>query len=72
MPDKGIPEEAASGARCIAVVPHLLKGAFIFGGEYGQGVVTCRTSFRAGVLRHFLGWVVEALAFRLVERASIW
>src|SRR5579872_6866280 len=43
-PDKGIPEEVASGARCIAVVPHMIKGAFVFGGEYGQGVATCRTS----------------------------
>ncbi|MGA7107763.1 MAG: lipid-binding SYLF domain-containing protein, partial [Terracidiphilus sp.] len=30
-------------ATCVAVVPGMLKGAFIFGGQYGQGVVTCRT-----------------------------
>jgi lipid-binding SYLF domain-containing protein len=43
-PDKGIPEEVLEHARCIAVVPHLLKGGFVFGGENGRGVATCRTS----------------------------
>lgn len=43
-PDKGIPEEVLNGARCIAVVPDMAKGAFIVGGEHGRGVVTCRTA----------------------------
>jgi lipid-binding SYLF domain-containing protein len=43
-PDKGIPEEVLNGAKCIAVVPSMAKGGFIFGGEHGRGVVTCRTS----------------------------
>lgn len=43
-PDKGIPDEIAAGAKCVAVVPSLKKGAIGFGGQYGQGVVTCRTS----------------------------
>jgi lipid-binding SYLF domain-containing protein len=42
-PDKGIPDTILRDATCVAVVPGLLKGAFIFGAEYGQGVVTCRT-----------------------------
>ena len=42
-PDKGIPEEVLNGAKCIAVVPTMAKGAFIVGGEHGRGVVTCRT-----------------------------
>jgi SH3 domain-containing YSC84-like protein 1 len=42
-PDKGIPEGIAKKAMCIAVIPGVVKGAFIFGAEYGQGVVTCRT-----------------------------
>ena len=42
-PDKAIPDEILSDATCVGVVPGLLKGAFIFGAEYGQGVVTCRT-----------------------------
>ena len=41
--DRGIPMNILEQATCVAVVPHELKGAFIFGGQYGQGVVTCRT-----------------------------
>ena len=43
-PDNGIPEEVLEHAKCIAVVPHLLKGGFVFGAENGRGVATCRTS----------------------------
>ena len=42
-PDKGIPQEVFENAKCIAVVPNLIKGAFIFGGKHGRGVATCRT-----------------------------
>jgi lipid-binding SYLF domain-containing protein len=43
-PDKGIPEEILAKAKCIAVVPSLMKAALGLGGQYGQGVVTCRTA----------------------------
>jgi lipid-binding SYLF domain-containing protein len=43
-PDKGIPEEVLHHAKCIAVVPHLIKGGFVFGAEGGRGVATCRTA----------------------------
>jgi|SRR5579883_472437 lipid-binding SYLF domain-containing protein len=42
-PDKGVPDSIVKQATCIAVVPSLKKAAFIVGGQYGQGVVTCRT-----------------------------
>jgi lipid-binding SYLF domain-containing protein len=42
-PDKGIPEEVLGSAECVAVVPSLLNGGFIFGGRYGKGVASCRT-----------------------------
>jgi lipid-binding SYLF domain-containing protein len=42
-PDKGIPEEVIEHAKCIAVVPHMIKGGFVFGAEGGRGVATCRT-----------------------------
>jgi SH3 domain-containing YSC84-like protein 1 len=44
MPDKGIPEEVLEHAKCIAVVPHMIKGGFILGGKGGKGVATCRTA----------------------------
>jgi len=43
-PDKGIPEEVLEHAKCIAVVPHLLKGGSVFGAENGRGIATCRTA----------------------------
>src|SRR4030081_1025388 len=42
-PDKGIPEEVLGSAECVAVVPSLLNGGFVFGGRYGRGVASCRT-----------------------------
>jgi len=42
-PDRQIPQSILADATCVGVVPGLVKGAFIFGAEYGQGVVTCRT-----------------------------
>src|SRR5512142_1028228 len=43
-PDKGIPEEVLEHAKCVAVVPRLMKGGFVFGAKHGKGVATCRTS----------------------------
>ena len=42
-PDQRIPEEVLSSAECVAVVPSLLNGGFVFGGRYGKGVASCRT-----------------------------
>jgi lipid-binding SYLF domain-containing protein len=41
--DKSIPSNILEKATCVGVVPGMVKGAFVFGGQYGQGVVTCRT-----------------------------
>ncbi len=43
-PDRGIPEEVLEHAKCVAIVPHMLKGGFVFGAENGRGVATCRTA----------------------------
>lgn len=42
-PDQRIPEEILASADCVAVVPSLLNGGFVFGGRYGKGVASCRT-----------------------------
>jgi lipid-binding SYLF domain-containing protein len=41
--DRSIPMNILDQATCVGVVPGLIKGAFVFGAQYGQGVVTCRT-----------------------------
>ena len=42
-PDKGIPRDLLEKARCVAIIPGEEKLAFIFGGNYGKGLATCRT-----------------------------
>jgi SH3 domain-containing YSC84-like protein 1 len=42
-PDNGIPDKVLASAKCVAVVPSMIKGGFVFGGEHGRGVATCRT-----------------------------
>ncbi len=44
VPDHAVPNDIARRAVCVGVVPGMVKGAFIFGADYGQGVVTCRTA----------------------------
>jgi lipid-binding SYLF domain-containing protein len=43
-PDKAIPDKVMDDAKCIAVVPSMVKIALGFGGQHGKGVATCRTS----------------------------
>lgn len=43
-PDKGIPQDLLEKAKCVAIVPGEEKLAFIFGGNYGRGLATCRTA----------------------------
>jgi lipid-binding SYLF domain-containing protein len=43
-PDKAIPDKVMSDAKCIAVVPSMIKIAVGFGGNHGKGVATCRTT----------------------------
>ncbi len=41
-PDNGIPQDLLDRAVCVGVVPSELKGAFVFGGAYGRGILVCR------------------------------
>ena len=43
-PDRGIPQDILAHSECIGVIPTMMKAGFGIGGEYGQGVVTCRTN----------------------------
>lgn len=42
--DNGIPEDLWDKAACVIVIPDMKKAAFILGGEYGKGVMSCRTA----------------------------
>lgn len=41
--DDAIPEEVLANAKCVAIVPDMVKGGFVIGGQHGRGVATCRT-----------------------------
>src|SRR5271156_2016694 len=41
-PDKGIPRDLYNKSRCVVIIPGVKKAAFIFGGKYGRGFVSCR------------------------------
>ncbi len=47
-PDKAIPQDLLAKAECIVIVPWLKKGAFIVGGKYGRGFVSCRRENNIG------------------------
>ena len=42
--EKAIPEDVWSKAQCVVVIPSMKKAAFVVGGEYGSGVMSCRTN----------------------------
>jgi lipid-binding SYLF domain-containing protein len=58
-PDRGIPDRIIDNAKCIAVMPSMLKGGFVFGAAYGRGIASCRTE---------KGWT--APAFFVLEGGS--
>jgi len=43
-PDSGIPQDLWKKAECVVVIPSMKKAAFVVGGEYGSGVMSCRTA----------------------------
>jgi SH3 domain-containing YSC84-like protein 1 len=59
-PDRGIPEDLLNSAKCIGIIPGDVKFAFVFGGNYGRGLATCRTAH---------GW--SAPIFLAVEGGSV-
>src|SRR3954451_16929338 len=47
-PDKGIPQDLLENAHCIVIVPGLKTAAFVVGGKYGKGYLSCRNKGGAG------------------------
>jgi lipid-binding SYLF domain-containing protein len=43
-PDRGVPEALLKDCKCITVIPHVLKGALVYGGRFGRGVMSCRNA----------------------------
>src|SRR4029079_6092480 len=47
-PDKGIPQDLLENAHCLVIVPNLKTAAFIGGGKYGKGYLSCRNKSGTG------------------------
>jgi lipid-binding SYLF domain-containing protein len=62
-PDKDVPQELWDKAECVAVIPNVKKAAFVFGGEYGKGVLSCRNTASP------TGWT--APAFMMLAKGSV-
>ena len=56
-PDRDVPKELWDRAACVVVVPSLKKAAFVFGGEYGKGLMACRSGN---------GWSASATTWRRI------
>jgi lipid-binding SYLF domain-containing protein len=59
-PDKDIPQSLWERSACVAVIPSVKKAAFVVGGEYGKGLMSCRTQD---------GW--SAPSFMTLEKGSV-
>jgi len=59
-PDKDIPGDLWDKAECVAVIPSVKKVAFVLGGEYGKGVLSCRDG---------VGWT--APVFMMLSKGSV-
>jgi lipid-binding SYLF domain-containing protein len=70
-PDHGIPDSVLNDAKCIIVVPSLIKGGFIFGAKHGRGVATCRTVTAGARPPSFLS-AAAAGACRSASKKWIW
>jgi len=47
MPEKGIPQDLLDKCACVAIIPSMKKAGFIIGGNYGKGIISCRTNLGA-------------------------
>jgi len=47
-PDRSIPQDLLANAHCIVIVPELKTAAFVFGGKYGKGYLSCRNKSGTG------------------------
>ena len=47
-PDKGIPQEMLENAHCVVIVPNMKTAAFLVGGKYGKGFISCRAKSNRG------------------------
>ena len=71
-PDSSIPQNVLADAKCIAVIPDMVKGGFVIGGNHGRGVATCRLPNGSWSQPAFLAITGGSWAHRSDLRQWIW
>ena len=69
-PDRGVPQALLEKAVCIAVIPHVVKGAFGYGARYGQGVMSCRGGEGGWSPPSFVSLAGGSVGFQIGAEAS--
>jgi lipid-binding SYLF domain-containing protein len=69
-PDRTVPETLRDECRCIAVIPHAIKGALGYGARYGQGVISCRNATGAWSPPSFLKLTGGSVGFQIGAESS--
>jgi len=69
-PDRGVPQALLERCRCIAVIPHVIKGAIGYGARYGRGVISCRDSAGAWSPISFVTLTGGSVGFQIGGESS--
>jgi lipid-binding SYLF domain-containing protein len=69
-PDRGVPEALLKNCQGIAVIPHVLKGAFVYGGRFGTGVMSCRNAAGKWSPPCFVGLAGGSVGFQIGAETS--
>jgi lipid-binding SYLF domain-containing protein len=69
-PDREVPETLLKNCKCIAVIPHALKGAIGYGARYGQGIISCRNAQGRWSPISFLRLTGGSIGFQIGAEAS--
>ena len=69
-PDAAVPQEVLKAAKCVAIVPDMVKGGFVVGGRHGRGVATCRTETGCRSIRSCFAWWPGSSSRRCTSRAG--
>ncbi len=69
-PDRGVPDALLKRCRCIAVIPHVVKGALGYGARYGHGVMSCRDSSGSWSPISFVTIAGGSLGFQIGAESS--
>jgi lipid-binding SYLF domain-containing protein len=69
-PDRGVPQALLEKCDCITIIPHVIKGAFVYGARYGTGVMTCRNSDRKWSPPSFVSLTGGSVGFQIGAETS--